>query len=226
MTGPHPEKKKRKPWIAVCILICLLAAGAAMLRYQHTSAKRPKDRSSGEIRQTVSATDVDGDGIDDQTDILEGALRYVSACPKYESRYYAGGYPDDGFGVCTDLAAAALKDAGYDLMLLVSEDIRLHPDRYAEEARDRSIDFRRVRNLRVYFAFNAVSLTTDLTATEQWQGGDIVIFEAHIGIVSDRRNKNGVPYVIHHSGPWQWAYEQDILEKRKDIVGHYRMAGS
>ena len=25
--------------------------------------------------------------------------------------------------------------------------------------------------------------------TEQWQGGDIVIFERHIGIVSDRRNK-------------------------------------
>ena len=60
--------------------------------------------------------------------------------------------------------------------------------------------------------------------TEQWQGGDIVIFERHIGIVSDRRNKNGVPYVIHHNDPWQTAYEQDILEERTDIVGHYRIS--
>ena len=45
---------------------------------------------------------------------------------------------------------------------------------------------------------------------EQWQGGDIVIFEKHIGIVSDRRNWDGVPYVIHHNDPWQTAYEQDI----------------
>jgi len=59
---------------------------------------------------------------------------------------------------------------------------------------------------------------------EAWQGGDIVIFERHIGIVSDRRNKNGVPYIIHHNDPWQMAYEQDILEKRTDIVGHYRIS--
>lgn len=52
---------------------------------------------------------------------------------------------------------------------------------------------------------------------EQWQGGDIVIFEKHIGIVSDRRNWDGVPYVIHHNDPWQTAYEQDI-------VGHYRIS--
>lgn len=52
---------------------------------------------------------------------------------------------------------------------------------------------------------------------EQWQGGDIVIFEKHIGIVSDRRNWDGVPYVIHHNDPWQTAYEQDILEKRRTL---------
>lgn len=51
-----------------------------------------------------------------------------------------------------------------------------------------------------------------------------MIFENHIGIVSDRRNKNGVPYIIHHNDPWQSAYEQDILEKRTDIVGHYRIS--
>ena len=89
---------------------------------------------------------------------------------------------------------------------------------------DANIDFRRVRNLNIFFSHTAVALTTDVSEIEAWQGGDIVIFERHIGIVSDRRNKNGVPYIIHHNDPWQMAYEQDILEKRTDIVGHYRIS--
>ena len=89
---------------------------------------------------------------------------------------------------------------------------------------DANIDFRRVRNLKVFFSHTAAALTTDVSEIEEWQGGDIVIFERHIGIVSDRRNKNGVPYIIHHNDPWQTAYEQDILEKRIDIVGHYRIS--
>lgn len=50
-----------------------------------------------------------------------------------------------------------------------------------------------------------------------------MIFENHIGIVSDRRNEEGIPYVIHHNSPFQLNYEEDILEEREDITGHYRM---
>ena len=214
---------KRKLLVsALCVLLC--ACAFALLRLQHTSPRRPRDRFGGQAAPAAVSADADGDGIDDPQDILEGALAYVSTRPKYKSRYYAGGYPNDGCGVCTDVAAAALKNAGYDLMALVDEDIRRHPERYEVSVRDRNIDYRRVRNLKVYFAYNAVSLTTDPGDIGQWQGGDIVIFDAHIGVVSDRRNRNGVPYVIHHNGPWQRAYEQDILEKRKDIAGHYRMS--
>ena len=46
-----------------------------------------------------------------------------------------------------------------------------------------------------------------------WQGGDIVIFKKHIGIVSNLRNANGVPYLIHHANPFQAAYEEDVLER-------------
>jgi len=53
--------------------------------------------------------------------------------------------------------------------------------------------------------------------------GDIVIFKKHIGIVSDRRDKNGVPYIIHHGSKYQRAYEQKYLKSKADeIVGHYR----
>lgn len=206
--------------------LLLLCSGVlfVLTHYQHTSAARPEDGYTGLIPQFHSSVDKDGDGVDDQLDILNGALAYVDTHPKYKSRYYQGGTPDDGYGVCTDVVAAALKSAGSDLQALVDADIRAHPEAYGIAEPDANIDYRRVCNLKVFFARNAIALTTDVSAMEQWQGGDIVIFAKHIGIVSDRRNRDGVPYVIHHNDPWQTAYEQDILEQRTDLVGHYRVS--
>lgn len=198
-------------------------SGLGYLVYQRTSSERLADKYSGQIDRLVSLIDQDGDGLDDQTDILNGAIRYTNSQPKYQSKYYAGGYPDDGYGVCTDLVAAALKEAGYDLRELVNEDIRNNSVIYEIDYPDKDIDYRRVRNLRIFFDRNATELTTDIHQIDQWQGGDIVVFSNHIGIVSDRRNSKGIPYVIHHASPWQRRYEQDILEGRTDLVGHYRM---
>ncbi|MBR4161883.1 MAG: DUF1287 domain-containing protein [Solobacterium sp.] len=170
-----------------------------------------------------SETDKDQDGIDDQTDIFQNAKAYIATKPKYKSRYYNTGYPDDGYGTCVDVVGYALKNAGYDLMYLVDEDIQNHPDEYDIDIRDKNIDFRRVRNLKVYFAHNAISLTTDTKQIEEWQPGDIVIYEDHIGIVSDRRNTEGIPYLIHHRSVFQMQYEEDLLEYEK-IIGHYRIS--
>lgn len=222
MGGVHRNKKWRVIVTAgACIAICACVYPA--VRYQNTSARRPADKYSGFIEQIHSTVDRDGDGLDDQADILQGALEYIAGEPKYKSKYYQAGYPDDEYGVCTDVVACALKSAGYDLMELVQEDIAEDPADYHPGEPDANIDFRRVKNLKVYFAHTALSLTTDVSRIEEWQGGDIVIFQNHIGIVSDRRNKNGVPYVIHHNDPMQLRYEEDILEKRTDIVGHYRV---
>ena len=76
----------------------------------------------------------------------------------------------------------------------------------------------------MYFQHTAISLTTDVSKYEEWHGGDIVVFKNHIGIVSDRRNANGTPFVIHHGSPTQIGYEQDILEGRDDIIGHFRVS--
>ena len=127
-------------------------------------------------------------------------------------------------GVCTDVVAFALKDAGYDLMVLVNEDIKNNKELYDIDAVDKNIDFRRVKNLKVYFDNNAISLTTDINETEEWQGGDIVVFKKHIGIISDKRNRKGICFVIHHANPYQIYYEEDILEHRDDIIGHYRIS--
>ncbi|MBQ8625842.1 MAG: DUF1287 domain-containing protein [Agathobacter sp.] len=170
-----------------------------------------------------SDVDYDEDGIDDQTDILEGVRAYIATNPKYKSVYYAGGYPTDEYGVCTDVVAQGFLNAGYDLRELVSADIEAAPEAYNIANPDKNIDFRRVRNLRVFFERHAISLTTDVAKVEEWQGGDIIIFEDdHIGIISDKRNGNGTVFIIHHGSPMQAGYEQDILEGRDDIVGHYR----
>lgn len=170
-----------------------------------------------------SEVDKDGDGMDDQTDILEGVRDYIATNPKYKSAYYATGYPDDEYGVCTDVVAQGFLAAGYDLMELVNADILAHPEDYDIEEADKLIDFRRVKNLYVYFQHTAISLTTDISQIKEWQGGDVIVFENHIGIVSERRNVNGTPFIIHHGSPTQTGYEQDILEGREDIIGHFRV---
>ena len=89
---------------------------------------------------------------------------------------------------------------------------------------DKNIDFRRVQNLKIYLDNNAIILTNDINKIKKWQGGDIVIFKNHIGVVSNKRNKKGIPFVIHHANSYQRYYEEDILEYHSDIVGHYRIS--
>lgn len=214
-------EKKIRILLIISLLAVICICGYIFFRYQNTSPERLPDRYNGVIEQIHSTVDKDRDGIDDQIDILQGALNYIASRPKYKSKYYQTGYPDDEYGVCTDVVAHAFNNAGYDLMILIQEDMKANPDDYNIDKPDINIDFRRVRNLKVYFSHSAISLTTDISVIEEWQGGDIVIFQNHIGIVSDRRNRNGVPYVIHHNDPWQKTYEQDILENRDDIIGHY-----
>jgi hypothetical protein len=224
------KKNNKKKYIIFILCAFAFALGFILCLFKfhfiHTSSKpvNAKDNSDFNIPDFVSSVDMDQDGIDDQTDILDGARKYIATNPIYKSKYYSTGYPDDEYGVCTDVVANAMLNAGYDLRQLVNDDIIAHPDDYDIETPDINIDFRRVKNLKVYFKHTAISLTTDINRIEEWQGGDIVIFKTHIGIVSDKRNDKGIPYVIHHSGPIQVSYEEDILEKRNDIVGHYRVS--
>ena len=177
------------------------------------------------IQTYHSLVDKDNDGINDQQDILMSARNYIAAKPKYKSKYYGTGYPNDEYGVCVDVVAQALKNSGYDLMMLVYEDVLKNRNDYDIDVVDKNIDFRRVKNLKVYFKNTAIELTTDIYKIEEWQAGDIVIFEKHIGIISDKRNKKGIPFVIHHNKISELHnYEEDILEYRDDIVGHYRIS--
>ncbi len=213
----------KKKLLIIIIFICLFII-LYLLYYFNYIPHKKYNNNYFNIKTYISNIDKDNDGIDDQTDILDGAKKYISMKPKYKSKYYNTGYPNDGYGVCSDVVAFALKDAGYDLQSLVNEHILANKDLYDIEVVDKNIDFRRVKNLKIYLDYNAQSLTIDINDIEKWQGGDIVVFKNHIGIVSDNRNRKGISFVIHHANPYQKYYEEDILEYHNDIVGHYRIS--
>lgn len=213
----------KKKLLIIIIFICLFIILYLLYHFNYIPHKKYNNNYFN-IKTYISNIDKDNDGIDDQTDILDGAKKYISTKPKYKSKYYNTGYPNDGYGVCSDVVAFALKDAGYDLQILVNEHILANKDLYDIEVVDKNIDFRRVKNLKIYLDYNSQSLTTDINDIEKWQGGDIVVFKKHIGIVSDNRNRKGISFVIHHANPYQKYYEEDILEYHNDIVGHYRIS--
>ena len=215
----------KKIKVIIMIVTLVLVIGLIYLLYiLNIIPHRKYSNSDFNINTYISSIDKDNDGIDDQTDILNSVREYIKTKPKYKSKYYSTGYPNDEYGVCSDVVAFGLKGAGYDLRELVNNDIINNKEDYDIETIDKNIDFRRVRNLKVYFERNGIKLTTDINDISSWQGGDIIIFKKHIGIVSDKRNSKGIPFIIHHANPYQLHYEEDILENRNDIIGHYRVS--
>lgn len=179
------------------------------------------------IQTIYSSVDFNGNGIDDYTDILLGARADAKNRPRYDGAYHAGGYPPDNIGVCTDVVWRAFKNAGYNLKDMVDADIKANIDEYPRVGgkRDSNIDFRRVPNLMVFFQRYAVSLSLDTEDIGEWQPGDIVTFSNnHIAIVSDRRNSDGVPLIIHNAG--QRNREDNRLTSWGGISGHFRFDAS
>lgn len=215
----------KKYKILLVVIIAMLTIGIIYTLYIFNIIPHKKYTNSDfNIDTYISSIDKDNDGIDDQTDILNNVREYIKTKPKYKSKYYSTGYSNDEYGVCSDVVAFGLLNAGYNLMELVNEDIINNKDQYNIEVVDKNIDFRRVRNLKIYFERNSINLTTNINDISSWQGGDIVVFKNHIGIVSDKRNRKGISFIIHHANPYQIYYEEDILEHRNDIVGHYRIS--
>lgn len=210
--------KKSEAVIALSAgLIALIIVFAALLVAAHLSRPGTSYSSS-----EVSSYDFNGNGLSDAMDLVLGARADAENHPTYDGRYWQGGYPPDNIGVCTDVVWRAFRAAGYSLRDMVDADIAARPSAYPNVTqRDSNIDFRRVKNLRVFFRTYAVSLTNDIRDTDAWQPGDIVIFgnDKHIGIISDKRTESGRPYVIHNGG--QNDREEDALGNDK-VTGHYR----
>ncbi|WP_010250596.1 DUF1287 domain-containing protein [Acetivibrio cellulolyticus] len=187
-----------------------------------------------DVENLVVNSDMDKDGISDLDDILEGARKEIRNHPKYKSEYYSGGYPPQTEGVCTDVVWRALKNAGYDLKSNIDKDIKQNLQDYSGSVAnpDPNIDFRRVKNQYVFFKKYAMNLTTEVIPYDksnlvQWQRGDIVVLPQHVAIISDKRGKNGVPYIIHNASTYP-KEENHLLNwyNSQNIIGHFRFCDS
>jgi len=194
-------------------------------------------------------TDRDKDGINDQEDIMLGAKKQL-ADPAVnifsegvdEPNYYNGGDPPLGFALCTDIIARAFKEAGFDLMQLVDDDITENFYEYplqkiwGQRYPDANIDYRRIQNLEVFFARNAEELNItfkpeDTDNLVQWLPGDIAFFDMdkdghtdNCGIISDFTTRKGIPKIIYNYIDPGYTVEIDILGQSV-ITGHYRYPG-
>ncbi len=162
--------------------------------------------------------------------LVDSARKQIGVVTSYDTSYYQGGYPPEDRGACTDVVAQALKDNGYDLKSKIDEDMDAHSERYPHDS-DPNINFRRVRNVKIFFDSHAKSLST---CTERscfqeglWKAGDIVTFDQipgslwHIAILSNK-TKNGVPLLIHNYGRGV-VEDEMLLQWPAPITGHYRV---
>lgn len=182
------------------------------------------------VEERYSRVDNNQNNVADPLDIVNAARKEVENRTPYKSAYYAGGYPPDNEGVCTDVIWRGLAGAGINLKDLMDQDIKENTNLYprVEGNPDPHIDFRRVPNQYVFFQRFTESLTTDLNPNDpgnlaEWQPGDIVIYldgTDHAGIISDKRTKDGIPYLIHNIPPF--ASEIKLTSYKSAIAGHYR----
>lgn len=217
----HNQKKFILLSVLAVLFAVILGIGIYAANYWNLLPKKSYTAEKFGIKTVKSSVDFNSNGVDDYTDILLGARQDAKNHPAYNGQYYAGGYPPDNIGVCTDVIWRGFKKAGYSLRDMVDSDIQARPQDYEDVTqRDKNIDFRRVLNLKVFFEKYAVSLTQDATKIAEWQPSDIIIFDdSHIAIASDKRNRNGQVYIIHNAG--QPNREEDALTHMK-ITGHYR----
>ena len=129
-----------------------------------------------------------------------------------------GGYPDDGLGVCTDVIWQALQAAGYDLKALVDADIAACPEAYPHITTPRP-QHRLPPGQHLGYLLPPPCAGADLRPVG-WAAvaaGGISwcsVTGPSIGLCSDRRNRQGIPFLIHHGNPIDEAVE------RNDIPPH------
>jgi uncharacterized protein YijF (DUF1287 family) len=165
--------------------------------------------------------------------LIAAARRQVGVTLRYDPAYTRLPFPNGDVprakGVCTDVIVRAYRDAfALDLQALVNTDMRAafaaYPKIWGLRGPDRSIDHRRVPNLRTWLARKGAALPVPRDPAG-WRPGDIFtsLIDGrlpHIGLVSDRRGSRGW-LVVHNIGGG--AREEDALFDHA-ITGRYRWA--
>jgi len=188
------------------------------------------ERSYSDSEGFISS--ISEDNFDYGASIVQAARSQIGKTTIYDPAYvglkYPGGDVPIERGVCTDVVIRALRQGvGFDLQKLVSEDMRKAFNKYPKiwglKKTDRNIDHRRVPNLRRFFERKGWSLSVS-NKKGNYLYGDLVSCSVgkrpHIMIVSDKKAKDGTPFVIHNIG--SGAQEENALFDYP-ITGHFRI---
>lgn len=165
--------------------------------------------------------------------LVKAAQDQIGKTLIYDPRYAQLDYPNGDIsiirGVCTDVVIRALRESHQiDLQKEVYEDMKkafnTYPKIWGAKQPDRNIDHRRVPNLKHYFKRMGYALPVTDNPND-YQAGDIVTCKVdgqrpHIMIVSNKKNAEGVPYIIHNIG-WGTRENDDLFAYPLD--GHYRL---
>ncbi|MDD3520638.1 MAG: DUF1287 domain-containing protein [Actinomycetota bacterium] len=199
-----------------------------------------------ELDEIDVKADYNRNGNNDAKDIVLGAKKQLEIKAKNifiegsgQPNYYKDGDPPSEWALNTDIIARAFKEAGYDLRLLINEDIQANFEQYPlqklwnQRVADIDIDYRRIQNMEKFFQRKAISLITDFNSSdlrnlEKWFPGDVVFFDMNkdgytdnAGIITDSTTRNGTPKIIYNYIEPGYTVEENILES-EIITGHYR----
>ena len=166
--------------------------------------------------------------------LSEAAVNLTRNKVTYDPTYFSIPYPNGDVpankGVCTDVVIRAYRKMNIDLQQKVHEDMKANFSKYPSQKiwglkkTDTNIDHRRVYNLETFFTRNGIVKPTTTNAND-YQPGDIVSWKldnglAHIGIVIDRKSKDGRRnLIVHNIGGGQVIEDRLFAWK---ILGHYR----
>lgn len=164
--------------------------------------------------------------------LSDSALELTKQNVVYDPGYFTIDYPNGDIpgnkGVCTDVVIRAYRKLGIDLQKEVHEDMKAYfykyPKSWGLTQPDKNIDHRRVPNLMVFFTRHG-SVKPITNKPGDYLPGDIVCWDlgggiTHIGLVVNKKSKNGIRYlIVHNIGGGQVL--ADCLFEFK-ILGHYR----
>ncbi len=164
--------------------------------------------------------------------LSQAALQLTNQKVTYDPSYFSIDYPNGDVpsdkGVCTDVVIRAYRKLGIDLQKEVHEDMKanfgVYPKIWGLKATDKNIDHRRVPNLMTYFKRQGAEKSITKKAND-YLPGDVVCWNlrgaiTHIGIVVNKKSKDGKRYlIVHNIGAGQVL--EDCLFDFK-IIGHYR----
>ena len=168
----------------------------------------------------------------EQIDLSECALELTKQNVTYDPSYFSINYPNGDVpsdkGVCTDVVIRAYRKIGIDLQKEVHEDMKAnfsaYPKIWGLKSTDKNIDHRRVPNLMTYFKRNGAEKPISENSTD-YKPGDIVCWNlggaiTHIGIVVDKKSKDGKRNLIVHNIGGGQVLEDCLFDFK--IIGHYR----